>query len=883
MNQIKIKLPVVFLVLSVVTLSCLKTGNTTDTYRQQKAVFQIPYDSDFSAQFSLDGNNSEFERYDSYEIESDTPTGKEAENWAPGSKDLSFKTTFVIDDHYLYFFGDILDDDLRNPEDVYEAWMGDAIEYYIGMYDISTIENFENKLFTRSHGDWRLSFMPTGYFALDGWLIQDVPGVESVIFPKFSEDGYIVEARVALNSLVTGGHDFKVYDGLKIPIKIDAKDQDRSLTDDTEATLLLGSGGIPSDSRYNDDWKYPDKWAIGEIVGAPEMGPEFKNRIPFVSSEDSFNQSPIDLFPRAFTSLEDAIESAVALVKSSEAGIGEGQFPEEAIEALQEAISEALNAKNDNPGNVNAVSKLYDACSIFESTVNGVATNLIDSKASKQTRYLHANLKNGMGNSFLYGMHHSTGYGVGWKDDDDRSDVKDVCGDYPAIHGEDLSDVLQDVRLLERIQYRIKKTYKRGGVITMSWHQNDYDNRSCYSDQVNYEKIVANILPGGLRHEDYVAKLDLVADFFKSLRGKNGEAIPIIFRPYHEHFGSWFWWGIGHCTTEEYNQLWQFTVKYLRDTKNVNNLLWAISPDLKFLDDKEDYFDRFPGDEYVDIYGVDYYHHVPLNKYVVNDFKKRLNNLVSIALEHNKIPALTEIGQDGLDDPNWHSRIMLNPLKYDSLNRHIAFGVTWRNAGTWHFHSPYPGHYSVPDFLEFYRDPFVLFEGDLPDMYGAPTEIKKFSIPAVRPPSDFSSTNGIAWSNPDYSINHWSNSAVSQNYGEITYFSKDLFINDIPEKARFMIQYVGGFVLYLNGKEIFRYNLPGEVKLDADTKPFTNNRNSKAITLSDSQKKLLRKGNNRVVIEVHGGSEGSSFFDALFETPSEQLISYGSQWACFSE
>lgn len=48
-----------------------------------------------------------------------------------------------------------------------------------------------------------------------------------------------------------------------------------------------------------------------------------------------------------------------------------------------------------------------------------------------------------------------------------------------------------------------------------------------------------------------------------------GELIPVIFRPYHEHNGDWFWWGKGVNSEEDYIKLWQFTVEYLRDEKDV--------------------------------------------------------------------------------------------------------------------------------------------------------------------------------------------------------------------------------------------------------------------------------------------------------------------------
>lgn len=875
------------LFVSLLATAC-NPGESSHADPSDKVMFRIPYASDFSSQFVIDGRPDEFAPYLDYQIQADTPSGPLAGQWEESSGDLFFTTTLVIDADYLYFFAEVTDDDLRGVEDVYEAWMGDALEYYIGMYDLTTIGDFKKKKFSRSHGDWRLSFMPTGFFAQDGWLIQDIPGIESVIFPKFSGNGYIVEARINLDALLPDSRNFKVYDGLQFPLKIDVKDQDPhkdlNITSPEKWNLALGSGGVPAASRINDDWQFPFNWNRAIVVGAPPLGKQAKKNYIIEQAPQSTNsEPPVALSPRAFTSLETAISSAAALLDSSMEGAQEGQFPVGSKALLQSAIQQATDFSIQGlpeEKQVEVIANLYTACSQFESSVRASAGNMVDQKATLATRYLHSNLKNQMGHTFLFGMQHATGYGVGWENDDDRSDIKDVCGDYPAIYGEDLREALQGGDKEARLRYRIQQAYERGGVITMSWHQLDYDNRGWNSDRVNYEKIVTHILPGGKRHADYVAKLDLVADFFKSLRGKQGEAIPVIFRPFHEHYGSWFWWGMGQCTTDEFIQLWQFTVEYLKDHKQVHNLLWAISPDLKFLDQGADYFDRFPGDDYVDIYGVDFYYHVPLNQYVINDYQQRLNRVVKIALEHDKIPALTEIGQDGLEDPNWHTRVMINPLKYDSINRHVAYGVTWRNEGTWHFHVPYPGHYTVPDFQAFYDDPFTVFEKDLPDMYALPTKVTKDTANYyVRPENHPDLQAEYFWSNPEYAIEDWPQIPDTSLSASTALFVKDFELSKQPEGVRLIIQFTGGFLLYINGREVFRYNLPGEMELDEGVQPFTTHKNTRAFTFNATALEQLKSGKNRIGIKVISGSSQPLFFDALLETDLEPLFYYGADWS----
>ena len=70
--------------------------------------------------------------------------------------------------------------------------------------------------------------------------------------------------------------------------------------------------------------------------------------------------------------------------------------------------------------------------------------------------------------------------------------------------------------------------------------------------------------------------------------------------------GNWFWWGKNHCTVEEFKELYRFTVTYLRDSLQVHNFLYAFSPDCGFTTEKG-YLERYPGDEYVDVVGMDNY------------------------------------------------------------------------------------------------------------------------------------------------------------------------------------------------------------------------------------------------------------------------------------
>ena len=417
------------------------------------------------------------------------------------------------------------------------------------------------------------------------------------------------------------------------------------------------------------------------------------------------------------TQLERLIVDANNLHDYSIEGLSEGEFKSGSKATLKSVITQAeqfivrTDITNDKIDSTAWI--LADACVDFEIGVNASDIGLIDPLATKQTKYLYINLDKFAERFLIFGMHDATGYGVGWTGDDDRSDVKDVCGSYPAVYSEDFFQIARG-QDQTRMHYRLSSAYERGGVITICWHQYDPQGRGFYSWDVNEERIVATILPGGQYHEFYKEKLSTVAYFLKTLRGKNGESVPVIFRPYHEHTGGWFWWGVGHCTTEEYNHIWRFTVEYLRDSLNVHNLIYALSPSLSHLNDEDDYFNIYPGDDYVDVMGTDHYLGNPPDK---GTFTRKLKYVITGSEQREKVVALTEIGNENLVDHDFFTDVILNPILADTNLQKVSYAAVWRNQDTGHHFAPYPGHASVPDFIDFYNNSYTLFEDNLPDMY----------------------------------------------------------------------------------------------------------------------------------------------------------------------
>ena len=157
-----------------------------------------------------------------------------------------------------------------------------------------------------------------------------------------------------------------------------------------------------------------------------------------------------------------------------------------------------------------------------------------------ETENLLINLKKVSARGFMFGHHDDTNYGIGWEGDEGRSDVKSVCGDYPAVISFDLGHIeLGDTMSLDKVPFtKIRKEilnqYKRGGMSSLSWHlRNPLTGGDSWD--VSDTTVVKSILPGGANHEKFTGWVSKVSAFINSLQTEEGVKVPVLFRPRHEH------------------------------------------------------------------------------------------------------------------------------------------------------------------------------------------------------------------------------------------------------------------------------------------------------------------------------------------------------------
>ena len=275
---------------------------------------------------------------------------------------------------------------------------------------------------------------------------------------------------------------------------------------------------------------------------------------------------------------------------------------------------------------------------------------------------------------YMFGHQDDPFYGLTWEYQADSSDVKNVCGDWPAVTGFAVGGMaMADAANLcsvpfTKMREEIIKHHERGGIVTISWHPRNplttiegggnagqkFPEGTAWD--VTDSTVVKNILEGGTKYELFQTWMQRVSDFLAQLKTADGQKIPVIFRPWHENTGSWFWWGEKLCTAEEYKALWNM----LQDKLNADgfdNLLWAYSPGMALEATTEKYLERYPGDDRIGLVGIDGYQWGTKEDFV-SQLDQNLAMLCQFAKDHGKIAAMTECGLKNLTETNvWTSTL----------------------------------------------------------------------------------------------------------------------------------------------------------------------------------------------------------------------------------
>ncbi len=171
---------------------------------------------------------------------------------------------------------------------------------------------------------------------------------------------------------------------------------------------------------------------------------------------------------------------------------------------------------------------------------------------------------------------------IGW--------LRQLTGEAPAIRGLDfIHDDFQGVI------DRSRAWADRGGIVTICWHTG-LEGFGYRESQDEHPDISAVLVPGTVPHALWRRKLEQASAALQILQR---EDIPVLWRPFHEFDGRWFWWG--KDGPEAFRQLWRMTRQIMTEEFGLHHLIWVLG----FADDVR--ANWYPGDDVVDIVGSDTY------------------------------------------------------------------------------------------------------------------------------------------------------------------------------------------------------------------------------------------------------------------------------------
>lgn len=388
---------------------------------------------------------------------------------------------------------------------------------------------------------------------------------------------------------------------------------------------------------------------------------------------------------------------------------------------------------------------------------------LVDGDADTNTQAIYAYLQTmGASDSVIFGHQNDTWHKAGLASLS-NSDTTDVTGSISGVVGIDALSLTGNEYSASRYNSEIgdqvfpetaagnvaaaaaltNKNIEEGAIITLSAHMpnfslveedDDYEpatdpayakyDFSGYTPNTLTGDVMNKILPGGEFNEQYTAYLDMLADYASQINGT------ILFRPFHENTGSWFWWGAAFCDAQTYKNVYKYTVEYMRDEKNLHNILYVYGPGSEAASTTE-YGERYPGDDYVDMIGFDMYHQNPSDSDTWFDsFATELSIVEQFAEEHNKLITVTETGvanavqpgdnqtalkKTGNEQLDWYNKML------DAVSGSKAsYFLLWANFGEKDgFYTPYVksvgedgvlhGQEELDYFIDFYNDPRSVF------------------------------------------------------------------------------------------------------------------------------------------------------------------------------
>ncbi|MCL2637612.1 MAG: glycoside hydrolase family 26 protein [Oscillospiraceae bacterium] len=219
--------------------------------------------------------------------------------------------------------------------------------------------------------------------------------------------------------------------------------------------------------------------------------------------------------------------------------------------------------------------------------------------------------------------------------------IHEITGKLPALCGFELlayspninKNTLDDDHCIHEInanENTLQTAFEwaeKHGLITFTWHWFSPlygNNKSFYARNTDFDARKA-VIAGTPENTALLSDMDAIAEILAEFRDKN---IPILWRPFHEADGDWFWWGKHGADTAK--KLWLIMFDRYVNLYKLNNLIWVWNAPLR---------EYYPGDEYCDIISRDIYP----KEHEHTDLAEKYHELMKITDIH-KPSAIGEIG-----------------------------------------------------------------------------------------------------------------------------------------------------------------------------------------------------------------------------------------------
>jgi mannan endo-1,4-beta-mannosidase len=172
-----------------------------------------------------------------------------------------------------------------------------------------------------------------------------------------------------------------------------------------------------------------------------------------------------------------------------------------------------------------------------------------------------------------------------------------ATGHWPAIIGLDYADFGKggvDHKTVNRLALDYAR---KGGLVSISAHLYNPANPRGGGLRDRGVDIATLLTPGTETNTRWMKELDTIADGLTELRDAG---VVVLWRPFHEMNGGWFWWGAKD--PETFIRVWRHMFDHFTKTRGLNNLLWVYGPN-----HGPKTAAYYAGDRYVDLVGLDAY------------------------------------------------------------------------------------------------------------------------------------------------------------------------------------------------------------------------------------------------------------------------------------